>query len=47
MVTDEDVRNADNDARESQDKAGHVRQQAIAEHRQDADNEDSKAEALE
>lgn len=46
MATDDDVQNADVDARKSEDNADQVRQQAIVGHRETADAEEDKAWAL-
>lgn len=47
MVTDEEVQLADDDADVAQAHAGEVREQAIDEHREAANAEQTKAEELE
>jgi hypothetical protein len=47
MVTNDDVKRADDKAEDAVDDAKQVRREAIGEHRQVADDEEKKAEELE
>ena len=47
MITDEDIRRADENAKDSKYEAEEVRKQAASEHREAADREVRKAEELE